>query len=355
MKIIRLTTFLDFGGIEKRLTNISMHNDSANEWIFCAIGKGGVAERAIRDNGKKVVCLNLDYRILNFKTIFSLYKFFRAEHPHVVHTSGAEANFYGVLAAFFARVPVIVSEEIGIPKQGVIARKIFQLVYVLSDFVICNSRPVQEYLIKFNRVKKYKIRLLANPIPFFPLTLRKNNESNHFKIITISRLEPVKNLQSLLRVVALLKKKGVKITYTVVGDGSAKEELISLADLLEISHSVVFVGYQEETYRYLLEADLYLLPSLTEGFSNSLAEAMYSGTPVISTRVGAAEEIIEDGVNGWLVNIDDDQQLLEKIEAVISMNAEKRKEVAEAGKKRIVANYSLAVHMRSLMELYKTK
>lgn len=93
MKIIHLTTFLDFGGIERKKENISSWKDD-NEWIFVAINKGGVAEEKIKANCKNVICLGLPYKIPALKTILALSKVFRELKPDVIHASGAEASFF---------------------------------------------------------------------------------------------------------------------------------------------------------------------------------------------------------------------------------------------------------------------
>ena len=79
MKIIRLSTFLDFGGIETKMVNLSHYNDTENEWIFAAIGKGGVAEERILKNNKRTTILNLNYKIPSLKTIWQLYIYLKKE------------------------------------------------------------------------------------------------------------------------------------------------------------------------------------------------------------------------------------------------------------------------------------
>ena len=78
IKIIRLVSELNYGGVEKRLENISRVKD-LNEWVFCALGKGGAAEEAIKKNNCRVVLLNKKYRIPNLSVLFALVSFFKKE------------------------------------------------------------------------------------------------------------------------------------------------------------------------------------------------------------------------------------------------------------------------------------
>src|SRR5690606_14567094 len=100
MKIIRLSTFLDFGGVETRLANIS-HFQDENEWLFVTLNREGKAAETIKANHKKLINLNAKPSIYSFTTFLKVYKTLKKEKPDVIHTSGAEANFHGILAAKF--------------------------------------------------------------------------------------------------------------------------------------------------------------------------------------------------------------------------------------------------------------
>lgn len=354
MKIIRLTTLLDFGGIEKRLTNIA-HIQDSNEWYFCAIGKGGVAEKKIISLGKKVVCFNVSYKIPSFAAIRTLYIFFKNQKPDVVHTSGAEANFHGIIAARLANIPCIIGEELGVPAQSFVAREVFSFLYKqFCKCVVGNSNAVTDYLIKFNRVSPSKVIKIPNPLIFPELILFDKKVMEPFKMISISRLEPIKNIESVIRVIKKLVDDGEDIVYHIVGDGGYKKYLQDLTDSLGLSERIIFLGFQENVYYYLQNADLYLLTSHTEGFSNSLVEAMYSGTPVLSTAVGAATEIIQHGINGWLVEPSDDSSLYYTLKNdIFRKEKEVRQQIGRNGKSFVESNYSLEQHIAKLMSIYR--
>lgn len=351
MKIIRLSTFLDFGGVEKRLTNVSAVEDN-NVWIFCAINKGGQAEKEILKNHKKVFCLNLPYKIPNIKTLHKLYIFIKTQQPDVVHTSGAEANFYGVLAAKFASVPKIVAEEIGTPSQSYLGKLIFRFIYQLSDYIVGNSLPVINYLREENKVSDKKLCLIPNPILFKELPKRKSH-TPILKLISVSRLEKVKNIRDVLHVIKRLKEENIKIEYNIIGSGSEETTLRKEVENLNLNNEVNFLGFISNPYPFLLKSDLYLLNSFTEGFSNSLVEAMYSGTPSVSSKSGSAEEIINHGKNGWLVEVANQDHLFSVIKEIIELKPEERLKIGLAGKKMVEENYSLDSHIEKLMSIYE--
>lgn len=355
MKILRLSTFLDFGGIESKMVNLSSLEDVENEWVFVALGKGGQSEKKIQAKGKRTVCLHLNHKIPSLSTIWKLFLFLKKEKPDVLHTSGAEANFFGFFAGKLARIPNIIVEEIGIPNHSSKAKKIFQYIFKKADWVVGESKIVVDNLIQTYRLNPSKTKVIHNFGIFKSIETRKDlyKIQETFKIIMISRLEPVKNIECVLNVVKRLKNEGKEIRLSIAGKGSLEEELKSLVQNLEIHENVEFLGLINDPYPYLLNSDLYILNSFTEGFSNSLVEAMYSGTPSLSTNVGAAPEMIKDGENGFVVPVDDEDALFLKIKEIIQMSAMNRNQIGEAGYKTIFENFSLENHVEKLMEIYK--
>jgi hypothetical protein len=162
MKIIRLSTFLDYGGIESKMANLSTLEDHENTWLYCSLGKGGVAEQSIKGNGKKVICLNKGHKIPNFRTIAALILLLRRERPDVVHASGAEANFHGLIAARLVGVKKILVEEIGIPNQSKMAKAVFSIIYKFADLVIGESRIVTDKLKEMYPIEGQKLKVVPN-------------------------------------------------------------------------------------------------------------------------------------------------------------------------------------------------
>lgn len=288
-------------------------------------------------------------------TILKLYKYFRNEKPDVIHTSGAEANFHGFFAAKMANVPKIIVEEIGIPQFSKKAEFIFKYIFRRADFVVGESQVVTKYMSEKFNLPKEKAKTIHNfglfNYDFSKIHLHKIN--NCFRILMVSRLETVKNIEAVLNTVSRLIKMDVNIHLSIAGVGSIENMLKNKAKELKIDNHVSFLGLIEDPYIYLLNSDLYILNSFTEGFSNSLIEAMYSKTASLSTNVGAAPEIIQPDINGFLIPADNENELFTKIREIMSLPREKLKEIGVAGHKTIVQNYSLDGHAKKLMEIYK--
>lgn len=355
MKILRLSTFLDFGGVETRLANISYVKDS-NEWVFACMGREGKAAEVIRNNGKRVINLNVKPSIYSFFTLFKIYRLLKMERPDVVHTSGAEANFHGILAAKLAGVPRIIGEEIGTPHHSKKAQFIFSKIYSFANYVIGNSQSVLDAVHVLDRVPKKKLIKVDNPIIFKDLSdLKKSELANFsFKMLMISRLEPVKNIRGVINAVYELIRNGEKVHLTIAGDGILEYDLKLQVRNLKLEDDISFVGFITNPYPYLVNTDLYILNSFSEGFSNSLIESMYSRCPSLSTTVGAATEIIIDNENGFLIPPNDEINLYNKIKNIISIPKEKREVIGLNGYKTVMQNFSLEKHLSKLMHLYNS-
>lgn len=353
MKILRLSTFLDFGGVETRLANISYIQDE-NDWVFVCMNREGKAAEIIKKNKKKVINLNVSPSIYSFRTFYKIYKIIKKEKPDVIHTSGAEANFHGIIAAKLAGVPIVIGEEIGTPQHSKKAQFIFSKVYRFANFIVGNSELVLKAVHQLDKVPYSKLVKIDNPIIFKTLNPKiKRSNQEAFHILMLSRLETVKNIEAVLRVLARLKKEeGQPIQLQIAGDGSLMASLQQLASSLNLA--VEFFGMVKDPYPYLNRADLYILNSFSEGFSNSLVEAMYSKTPSISTAVGAAPEIINDEKNGFLIPADDEVALYQKLKKIMALPTSTLEQIGINGHHTIVENYSLEQHIKALMKLYKS-
>lgn len=144
-------------------------------------------------------------------------------------------------------------------------------------------------------------------------------ESNHYGavIITVGRLEPVKNQALILEAFALLPEH-LRATLIIVGDGSLRGDLENLSQQVGISERVTFLGYHPNPYQFLVNADLFVVSSNHEGLGNVIIEALYCGLPVVSTDCGeGVREILLDGQYGTIVPPGDKFALAKGMQTVL--------------------------------------
>lgn len=349
LKIIRLTTLLDFGGQERKLISFTDNTDTLkHDYQFAAIGYGGEAEQVLRKRGFKVTIFNQNPRIYNLKNIYTLYRWFKTIDPDLVHTAAAEANFHGVIAAKMAGVKIIVAEEIGTPSHSKQARFVFKYVYKLTSKVICVSKAVQNYLIKIGEVTKNQTEVIYNPVSL-PERFDKSKNQN-FTLITVGRLEPVKNHKLLIAALSKIQDKSIQLI--IVGDGTERDNLESLTNKLDLQHRVTFVGFSKEPEKFLARADLFVLPSYSEGFGIAAVEAMFCDVPCLCTNIGGCPELIEDTKSGWLFDPYKLNDLIDRIDYISQLDKEELEQVAIHAKSFALENFTSQQYVETLESFY---
>lgn len=354
LKVLRVTTVLDFGGIEKRLVNTAQHTDDDVEFVFVSLSGGGWAADEIERSGKRVILLRARYAIPSPGLLLELIDLFRREKPDVVHTSGAEANFHGIVAANVARVRTIVGEEVGFPNHGRMARTTFRIVYKGCRHVIAISKAVGARLVELKEVHPEKIAVVYNPVALPPPFSRMSETDRELRFLTVSRLEKVKNLDATIRVLARLRQRVPPFSLTIVGEGSERGALEALVDELSLRNSVDFVGFQPDPQRFYRSCDIFLLPSYSEGLSNSLLEAMSHGLFCVATRVGGPAELISDDVNGFLVDPFDPESIERVLSRSLAMTIHERQAVGAEAYEFVKQKFSASGYVERLKHLYST-
>ncbi|MCG2611287.1 glycosyltransferase [Flavobacterium sp. SM15] len=350
MKIIRITTFLDFGGQEKKYISFSECKSLLkNDYVFAAIGHGGFAQKTIQANGFRVEVFNQNPSIYNLKNIWMLYKWFRKEKPDVVHTAAAEANFHGVIAARLAGVKVVLAEEIGFPNHSPLARKVFGFVYKFVKKVICVSKSVKGFLIEIKEIDANKGVVVYNPVSV-PKFFEKITPED-FTIVCVGRLEKVKNQQLLIKAFSELENKKSKLI--LVGDGRERSALETLIKELQLEDRVIITGFSKEPEFFLAQAHLFVLSSLTEGFGIAVVEAMQQGLPCLCSNVGGIPEFIEEGKTGWLFNPNNEGELAEKLKTIANLPLSELEKVGSTAKTFTADRFTSEKYVINLENLYQ--
>jgi glycosyltransferase involved in cell wall biosynthesis len=150
------------------------------------------------------------------------------------------------------------------------------------------------------------------------------------KILFVGRLHPVKGAQYLLGAMKIIHQKLPEAKLVLVGDGEEREHLETLTDNLGIRECVEFAGRvpHERVQDYMNQAEVFVLPSLSEGFPVTILEAMACGLPVVATRVGGIPDIIDDDANGYLIDTKNPEQIAEALLKLLQ-DKQLRKDISE--------------------------
>lgn len=208
---------------------------------------------------------------------------------------------------------------------------LIRLIWKKADAVISNSRGLRELALQTNA--KQEIDIIYNGIDtaeFFPGEAGKQAPV----ILCVSRLTPRKGINYLIEAMPKISKKIPEVKLKIAGEGDAKNDLENQARNLKLDN-VEFVGRvaHKDLAKIYREASVFVLPSLNEGMSNTMLEALASGLPLVATDTGGTRELVENGRNGFIVKMKDASDLAEKIITILA-DSESQKQMAEVSRKK---------------------
>jgi glycosyltransferase involved in cell wall biosynthesis len=146
--------------------------------------------------------------------------------------------------------------------------------------------------------------------------------------VSVARLDEQKNLGMMIRAFALFYKNHKDYSLTIYGEGPMRDRIERLISELNLESCVSLPGAKQNVWDLIVNAECFALSSWYEGMPNALLEALCLGLPCVSTRVSGAKDLIVDGVNGFLVDLDDEVGMAQRFELV----ANERQKACELGK-----------------------
>lgn len=313
-KIAHVVLSLQPGGLERLVcTLVCSPVLSILPTIILCLDEPGVLAPVVEKAGCRVVMVKRRPG-LDLGLIGRLAKVLKQEEVTVVHTHSLDPMLYAGWAAWFRSVAVRIHTQHDIwlrtynwkdrLKFRVASLFFHKIVGVSQD----TTRTFGQYGISstqgltiLNGVEEKKFSRTHNGKSSPVLKAPDSRNRREWRVGTVARLSPEKGIHHLLHAHSILQARGHALRLVLVGDGPQRGELEALAEELEISSSVEFLGYQENVETFLSTFDFFVLPSLTEGIPLSLLEAMANGLPVVATNVGGIPEIVVHQESGLLV------------------------------------------------------
>ncbi|MBZ0156706.1 MAG: glycosyltransferase family 4 protein [Alphaproteobacteria bacterium] len=223
-----------------------------------------------------------------------------------------------------------------------------------AKFVVAVSEFNREYLAERYRVPKEKIRVVRCGIDTDLFRPHRTAAEKDIDVVTVARLHPVKGLPYLVRACRTLKEKRREVRCAVIGEGRERESLQRMIREEGVGENIALLGNRspEEVVQYLSRSKVFVLPSTSEAMPVSLMEALACTVPVVATRVRGIPELVEEGVNGYLVKPRHSRLLAEKISLLLE-NDELRERMGRAGRERVVRDFNLKTETGKLRELFE--
>lgn len=185
-----------------------------------------------------------------------------------------------------------------------------------------------------------------------PASEGSSTKSSGQQLLYVGRLAAAKGLPVLLQSLATLKLERPNIQLTVVGDGEDRTALEDQAQKLNLANNVTFVGYQspDQVRAHLANSDVFVMSSFAEGVPVVLMEAMMAGLPVVATQIAGVSELVEDGINGFIVPPSNAEALTSRISTLLA-DSELRRRLGAQGRRKVEQDFNIHHEAKKLYSL----
>jgi len=298
---------------------------------------------------------------------FRLASILRKEKIDIVHTHAWGTLVEGILGAKMARVPVIIHGEHGTFHTDAKRKLIQRLFFNLADYLLSVSQVLADRLHEVIGPRKKRFTSILNGVDtgrFYPNEQKRIQQRKVLGVApdtvligTVGRTVPVKNHQLLIKAAALLHNTHTNFKICIVGGIDAEKkvrmECERLADELDVASFVDFVGVQDDIPAFLNAFDIFVLPSLSEGCSNVIQEAMACGKPVVASNVGGNSELVMHQKTGLLFPSNDETALYKALTILVD-DDRLRENFGRNALEQIRSSFSLAQMIKSYQNFYLT-
>jgi len=324
--------------------------------------------------GTKVHFLNLPVRVKNAKfplkvalSILKMKPLIKRIKPDILH-----AHFvtnYGFFSALCSFNPLVItawgSDVLVVPQArfiSMIKKLIAKYTLRKADLITCDAEHMKEAL-RRSGIAPEKITLIYFGVDTRKFSPGEKSEELRAKlgiydsptVISLRNLEPLYDIETLIRSLPLVLKEVPESQFLIAGKGSEEEKLRELAESLGVSDNVKFIGFiqNDKLPQYLSTVDVYVSTSLSDaGIAASTAEAMACGLPVIVTDVADNKKWVDNGANGFAVPVRDPKSLAEKI-IYLLRNEDVRKKFGKINRRIIKEKNDYYKEMEKMEDIYE--
>ena len=376
------------GGSAQNTILTSLHHDSQHYKVWLI--KGSTLESAMTKAETKLVENQLETAnkqgieiidvpslvrrispINDVRGLVALFRYIRKIKPHIVHTHTSKAGILGRLAAWMARVPIVIHTPHGHVFYGHFGRSLSRVFLQMEKLlgrithhqIALTPEEGNDYL-NLGVANSNNLSVIHSGVDLncYKRSKTKGNPGKNELAIPpdslvvgyVGWLIPIKGVSHLVNAMAEVMQRHPNSLLVLVGKGDEKgEEEIKLREQVEnlgLADNVHFLGWRPDVDEIMGCFDIFVLPSLNEGMGRVLVEAMAAGLPIVANRVGGIPDLIKHGENGLLVPPANPGALEQAISDLLSDKA-RRKRMGETGK-RMCRPYSVEAMVEEIDNLY---
>lgn len=354
---------MEVGGTEQIVLQLCrIFQDKVNKIVVCSCG-GSYTARLEKMHIRHYTLPDITKRTprMIYKTYIALKKIIEEEEITVVHTHHRMAAFYArILQRRYHYIHIVTVHNIFENR-----RFLTRMAYKGANIIACGN-AVKDNLKQFFGVPENAIHVICNSVEENKMTdesdgktvdyekMRKWKEKGYFLVGNIARLEKQKGIEYFIRSFPIAGKRCNKLKYIIIGDGSEREALESLAMQMggtASENDIIFLGRRDDVGNLMVCMDLIVLSSLWEGYPLVPIEAFAAGRTIVASDIEGIKEIVTDQRNGILVQPADAAALAEGITSLLT-DQDKRKRLEENAYHTYCEEYSYAAFVRQTLDYY---
>jgi len=360
IKLLIVTDEMEVGGTQRQITYMLKH---INKQLFSVTlvyfrNRSFLVDELI-DEGVEVVEIEKT-RPLDVLFLLNFYKFVREGAFDIVHCFSFSGELWGAVVTSITKKETFISSIRGVYEwYSPLQWRIKKWVSSRSLYVIANSHAGARYATRMTGLPDNNMKVVYNGIPMLEFESKYNARVAlslpHDKRtgLFVGRLVDHKNVSSLVEALNILADRGRDFRFYIVGGGP---EQVALEKMLTPNalNSVKFLGEMADVKCILSASDFVVLPSLREGLSNTILEAMLAAKPVIASDVGGNPELVENGVTGYLYKSGDVNKLAELIDRMLSADDSMLEHFGGRGRAIALDEFSIDAMVNKMELLYRS-
>jgi len=303
------------------------------------------------------LALQRTYDFTALLAAFELRRFLKQHKIRIVHTFFESSDLWaGFITKTTSAKLIWARRDMGILRE----RKhsiAYRFMANFPDAVFAVSEQVRQHCIDVDHIDPARVQTIYNGLDLadWEAAVKPRKPSGEFLIATVGNIRRVKGHDVFIKAAAVIANRFPEVRFSIAGEVLEPkyfDELETLVRDFNLSDKFRFEGGVTELREYLSKADIFILPSHSEGFSNSIIEAMAAALPVVATNVGGNAEAVEDGASGLIVPADDSSALASAIVRLLS-DPSLAKAMGVAGRSIVTQRFTIDAMMSHTVETYK--
>lgn len=357
--ILYLSTSSGPGGAERVISNLASSLDTERyRAILCLFRPGWLQELSERRGIRTFVIPT--HGMTDWRWALQFKRLLWQEHVDLIHAHEFDANVQGALVAAWCGIPLVATVHGKNYFWEKFRRRLAYRWVSHHATMVAVSQDLKNFIQRNVGIAGQRIQVVYNGVQ--PLSRCTDGEILHCKadlgiptgdqvVGLVGSLYPVKGHRFLLEAVPDLLKRFPQTTFLIIGRGELEVTLKSQAQELGIDKKVLFLGLREDVSRLLSIMDVFVQPSLSEGLSMAILEAMMAAKPIVATDVGGNPELVIQGETGLLAKPQDSNALAECLRKFLQ-DRSMAKSFGAAGRERAVQLFSLQTMVSKYQSLY---